>query len=291
MTGIVKPTTVAGIKSLARQLKSEQGISHATALDRAAHTAGYQNYKHALSSILAASDVPEYRDPRKPFRDANIAAWSKIVERVNPNLAETQMWYDLPMIVRAMRPFMGDNRNHALLPTGGGVDLSHVRSSQESGCLNLGVHKGATDYVVRPKTLTMVTFPSSVGQSFLLLELDELKQSGVYDYLLEDDEDGSARRAYEARRKEELVNVNGAYLDRAHWDEDRYVDEYGEEVDLPESARLTVRWLNGKILIVAKGSIWNSITATYDGRHDKMTADVLRELIGGLIARAEARGI
>jgi hypothetical protein len=40
-----------------------------------------------------------------------------------------------------------------------------------------------------------------------------------------------------------------------------------------------VRWLQGKVLLVAKGSLWNSVPATYDGRHNGMTAAEIRRTI------------
>jgi serine/threonine-protein kinase len=177
---------------------------------------------------------------------------------------------------------MGNNSNHTFLPTRGGVDLNDVQISHEPECLNLipGDH---VDYVVRPKSLIMETFDKRPGESFLLLELADLEHSGVYDYLLDDDDDDEARRRHENRRREELVNLDGFYIERRHWDEHSYIDEYGDEIDLPDTAKLTVRWLNGKILIVAKGSIWNSITATYDGRHERFSASQLRKAIGDLI--------
>lgn len=41
------PSTVAGIKRLAKKLKKEHGIQHSEALDRAAGIAGYADFKHA----------------------------------------------------------------------------------------------------------------------------------------------------------------------------------------------------------------------------------------------------
>lgn len=282
----IKPATITGLKSLAKELKRSAGLTHTDALNLAAQKAGFQNYTHAHSTLRRRSARPKYEDPRKPFRDANTAEWAKIVRRVNPNMAETQYWYTLPMIARALRPFMGNNRNHALLPTGGGVDLTGVEASQEHGCLKLIAH-GMSDHVLRPKSLCMVTFPNDPGQSFLLLELDDLKPSGVYDYLFDDDETGEARRKHIARGREEVVNLNGTYLDLSVWEEDLYVDSHGLEQPLSDAARRTLRWFGGKYLIVAKGSIWNSITATYDGRHNKMSEESLRVAIQHLIDKKE----
>lgn len=42
-----RPTTLAGLKRLAKQFVKQKGIQHARALDLAAKSAGYQNYPHA----------------------------------------------------------------------------------------------------------------------------------------------------------------------------------------------------------------------------------------------------
>lgn len=59
------PSSIGGIKSLARKIKLATGASHAVALDRAAQTAHYQNYAHAQRTLASAvnaskqaADVP-----------------------------------------------------------------------------------------------------------------------------------------------------------------------------------------------------------------------------------------
>jgi hypothetical protein len=47
----VRPSTIDGIKSLAKTIKREQGIKHAEALDRAAVAAGFANFAHANRAI------------------------------------------------------------------------------------------------------------------------------------------------------------------------------------------------------------------------------------------------
>lgn len=43
----VKPSTLGGIKSLAKKIKRDLGIPHHEALDLSAHEAGFQNFRHA----------------------------------------------------------------------------------------------------------------------------------------------------------------------------------------------------------------------------------------------------
>jgi hypothetical protein len=169
-------------------------------------------------------------------------------------------------IKEALQPFMGSNRNHAHLPTGGGFDFTHVENSAEVGCLSFTVEEQMAD-IVRPRSLTLEYFPAAPHQSFLLLELDGLVASGVNNY--------------SSDHKEEVVEYpRGTYLNRDLW-ERGYLrhDENGREIPLPPESRLVTRWLDGKILIVAKGSLWNGDAGTYDGRHNAMTAFQIREII------------
>jgi hypothetical protein len=44
---LIRPTTMVGIRRLAKQIKKAKGVTHAEALDQAAVAAGYQNFRHA----------------------------------------------------------------------------------------------------------------------------------------------------------------------------------------------------------------------------------------------------
>ncbi len=54
----IRPSTLDGIKRLAKSLKTEQGIQHIRALDDAARVAGFQNFRHA-SNVLRTAPKPE----------------------------------------------------------------------------------------------------------------------------------------------------------------------------------------------------------------------------------------
>ena len=77
-----------------------------------------------------------------------------------------------------------------------------------------------------------------------------------------------------------MVEIGEEYYDHELWDRGYMnYDESGREIPLPEDAHVVVRLLRGKILIVAKTSLWNSESATYDGRHDTMTTARIRDII------------
>jgi hypothetical protein len=58
----IRPSTLDGIKRLAKSLKIERGIQHVRALDDAAQVAGFQNFRHA-SNVLSTAAKPERQRP------------------------------------------------------------------------------------------------------------------------------------------------------------------------------------------------------------------------------------
>lgn len=61
----IRPSTLDGIKRLAKALKVERGVRHLQALDDAARAAGYQNFRHA-GNVLRSHPTP--RAPRSRHR-------------------------------------------------------------------------------------------------------------------------------------------------------------------------------------------------------------------------------
>lgn len=147
---------------------------------------------------------------------------------------------------------------------------------------------GGSTYLVKPRKLIAERVRGSPGNSFFLLELENLAPTDVYEDDPEDvDEDGDCRRARISKRgQEQLVEVSpGYYVEREVLDYG-YLghDEDGREIPLPRAARPIVRFLRGKVLFVAKGSLWNQEARTYDGRHSNMTSAQIRSMIEGWIA-------
>lgn len=59
----IRPSTIDGIKRLAKLIKVERGVRHAQALEAAARAAGYQNFRHASKS-LSGGLATQVRRPR-----------------------------------------------------------------------------------------------------------------------------------------------------------------------------------------------------------------------------------
>lgn len=208
-------------------------------------------------------------------RDAFLARarehWQEAIRRVGAADQTSATWTGVEQIGRALDPFLGQNVNHAHYPTGGGLDWRSRTDTDEPNCLALAPEERVIDLFC-PAQMTLEHFPDRPQESFLLIDLKPLAAHYASDPY---------------RDHQELVEIPGqGYFERSVWDAG-YIDhdEFGREVPLPDDARLVSRWLKGKILVVAKGSLWNSTSRTYDGRHTGMTAADIRALIEGAITR------
>ena len=54
----IHPTTIVGIKRLAKALHKSEGIQHANALDLASTRAGFTNYRNALAALGSERTAP-----------------------------------------------------------------------------------------------------------------------------------------------------------------------------------------------------------------------------------------
>lgn len=223
------------------------------------------------------------------FEATSRTEWDAAVDQLLPAGATCAEWWGATPIAAALQPILGPNSNHAFLPTRGGVSVAAATvASGEVGCLELRP-KGGSTYLVKPRKLTAERVVGAPGNSFLLLELDQLPLTDVYeDDPDEVEEDGLGIRGRILERgQEEVVEISpGHYVDRSVWDHGSLgYDEDGREVPIPQGARLVVRFLRGKVLFAAKASLWNRDPTTYDGRHSNMTPDEVREAIERSIAR------
>lgn len=291
-----RPTSTIGIKRLAKRLKAQDQIPHSKALDVAARHAGFSNFMDAKRRLEtaggtrgAASFSNERKDKPMPLSNFHRRAgieWDRAIASVTGNKsASSYMWTSRADIIDALEPFMGESRNHAHLPTGGGMDFLSVRRSSEPGCIEFRVGR-RTAYIAKPKRLTLEIIPSP-GNSFLRLDLDELEPSGVYHVEADEDDDHEEinRRRLERGSEELLELAPGEYEHRGLLDRGFLgYDRDGEEIPIPDTARVVVRFFRGSILFVAKGSYWNSTPRTYDGEHDKLSIKQIRQIVEHWVA-------
>jgi serine/threonine-protein kinase len=211
------------------------------------------------------------------FDTRNRAQWAAAIEQTfGDNPPRSAQWSDVDSIVRVLMRFMGQNLNHTMMPGGGGLDMEAIARSVEPGCVEFSPADRMAN-VFRPGVVYFEHFPESPWNSFFLVETRTLEPFGVY-------EESSGEY-------EEVVELSpGEYVDRSHHDTGILdYDEQGNEIPLPPSARSVGRHFKGKFLVVAKQSIWNRASVTYDGRHNGMTAKEIRALIQSLIDEGHAQ--
>ncbi|MEH3122021.1 MAG: hypothetical protein PGN16_08585 [Sphingomonas phyllosphaerae] len=197
-----------------------------------------------------------------------------IHEAVGPTPPQTSVWRGPSAIAEAIRPFLATT-NHLHFATGGGHDLADVRLGHEPGTLEFVVSEKVV-YLGRPSSMTLEYIAAEPAESFLMIELDPLAPSGVYE-------------ADRVARDEEIVELAPRqYVERAVWDHG-YIGHDGDgcETPLPASARRVHRMFDGRLMLVTKGSIWNGIPATYNGMHDQMSNDEIRRNLERVVTAGE----
>ena len=193
----------------------------------------------------------------------------------------TPVWHGPDEIVAALTPFLG-TVNHLHFPDGGGHDLKDVALGSEPGTLEF-IITDRSAYLGKPSTMTLEYIAAVPAESFLIIEFESLDPSGVYE---------ASQDEQRPRRGEELVELSlGDYVGRGVWDAGHLgYDDDGREVPLPEGARLLHRMFGGRLMLVTKGSLWNGAPQTYDGRHDRMSNQEIRQLIERSIAAQQEQG-
>lgn len=207
----------------------------------------------------------------KDFHQRNIKEWVSIQTRMFPAGApQRAVWSGINEICSVLR-MAADTRslNHTFLPGGGGQDLVEVTLAAEPGFICLRLPPGPR-IVLKPASLSFEAFGPGSPWNYFRLEAEPVASTGVPGASLSPD-----------RFEEILCEIKpGEYASYDAW-------EYGEHdgAPLPESARLVCRILRGALVIVAKMSWYNLNPGTYDGRHQKMSADAFRINIASLAQR------
>lgn len=192
--------------------------------------------------------------------------WESAFNELGLDGQNSKSWVGSAQIQSKLAHLIMKSTNHAHYPTGGGQDWESISITQERDCLAISISDRSVD-VFRPIKMTAEYFPESPQESFVLIELDHLDAD-------------QCQKPFEGLSQELVELPNDGYVNRVIWDQGfTGYDAYGHEIPIPEDARLVSRWLGGKILLVAKGSIWNGTSATYDGCHNDMTSEQIREII------------
>lgn len=191
------------------------------------------------------------------YKKSNILEWEFYIRDIIPStLPEKISWTNLEDILEILKMISHTNLNHTFFPSGGGMDLNGCSLSNQEGYLELDV-----GYILKlkPSRLTLNTFKASFDWNYFYLETEEIKPPIQVDDTLE-------RERFDM----ELIELSpGEYA----------LFEYEKDI----LGRRLMLHLNGGLVLFAKGSVYNSISSTYDGRHNRGTPDDFRRYIQRLI--------
>ena len=224
---------------------------------------------------VSTSNDPALRPDIESFRNG-IVEWLEISQDNNRtqasewnfinqylfgnNTPELAVWRDPETIVHVLNA-VGTLRafNHMLFSDHGGLDFKVAERATEDGCICIADTLGFL-YVAKPEFLCLETFGEDYVWSYFLLQFSPLEP------ILEDKECGHAEYLVEDKPGHYVSGKDSVY--------GVYDYETGEK--FPEGYRNVIRYLAGTFLIVLKGSPYNGIPATYDGRHGQCDRETFR---------------
>lgn len=183
--------------------------------------------------------------------------WNFIKNQLFIVPASTIRWTHLDDIVKVLTHVTKrKNLNHMLLPTGGGIDAEEIRLAYEKG--SIFIYNIGSTIELKPKALYMECFKKPI-YNYFLLDADTIKpiQNG------------------ETEKELCAALPNGTHLISDGIIYGKYA--YDSDEDLPQDTIIVERYLKGKFLFVFKMYGYNSIGATYDGRHNYATPEEFRE--------------
>lgn len=208
--------------------------------------------------------------PNFKMMRANRDAWAAAQTELPDNLPASTVWERADDALRVLAPLVSSGVSRVLLPGMGVIFPCDLRRSREPGCLEL-VPEGRVAYVLKPARVALELFPQAPLESFALIELADLHPTGVYEAV--------------SRQSEEVTEADGEYHERWCWDEATLGnDRDGDAIPLPRDARLVVRWLRGRMMVVARGSIWGHATRAH-GLHERHNASEIREQIERVLTK------
>jgi serine/threonine protein kinase len=218
------------------------------------------------------SELEKWKKLSEHFHDRIQQQWFEIQTKLFPAVLPTRVIFeDINDIIKVLNVVCSfDNLNHLFFPNGGGLDLHEVRISNEQGCIELDF-KTSILSIAKPKRLLFESFNYDPEWNYFRLELDNLDATK-----LNSDEEGKIE--YEEKEGRERVSElsPGNYYPN---DILEYYYNYESDYLITSFSRQVTRWFRGCFVIFCKRSSYNLITETYDGRHNKMSADKFREYI------------
>ncbi|CAM3386307.1 MULTISPECIES: serine/threonine protein kinase [Saccharibacillus] len=187
------------------------------------------------------------------FRQKELSNWETLLNQLFPSgIPETFEWTNKTKIIEVLNGIgNSEASNHTFFPSGGGLDLSSAKESNEQGCIE--VKFDSLSHILKIYSLRFQSFPGSpLEWAHFRIITSSLDASGVYENL--------------SRDSEELTEITpGSYINRSYSEHGEYNGK-----PLPRTARTVVRVLGGDFVIFSKGSLYNANSSTYDGRHNNL---------------------
>jgi len=196
--------------------------------------------------------IAQWKSIYGDFAKENQSQWKNIQKRIFGNYTPSYMeWTQVDKVVEVLNLLKYyPSLNHMFCPGGGGIDLEIVDNAGEDGFICLDGNFVCK--LVKPNKLVYVSEKNDYKWSYFFLVLEEVQpvfgEPDVCDF-------------------EYLTELKpGNYDD---WRLGNY-GYYDDGTHLPKGFRLVHRYTRGGFVLFSKSSIYNSISQTYDGRHDKL---------------------
>ncbi|MGF1837712.1 serine/threonine protein kinase [Vibrio atlanticus] len=208
--------------------------------------------------------LEEWIKINEDFHEQNLTEWFDLQNRIFPaGSPESVTWTNPADIITIFNEIAKvRSLNYMFLPGGGGNTFTGADYAHEEGLISLKIAEQMYD-ILKPRKLTYESFGVDPQWNYFRLEAEPIEKTGVY---------GDRNYVFPY---EELVEIEPAtYIERYHWDENEYNGE-----DLPEGSRLVCRYFEGAFVVFSTRSVYNRVSATSDGRHNKMSEQEFREYI------------
>lgn len=214
----VRPSSIEGIKRLAKSIKRERGITHTLSLDEAARQGAFQNFRHAQNVLSGRGSTPRARHGQTVYitsywRDRD----GRSRGRETLKLVLSRPWAELVSRAelrhhRALRDFRGDAIDHLERQQ----DVTSQDSARDQVCAAARalVFMDATG--VRP---TNQRHEAMIGSGVQLPGLDHWsvwKETSTEKLLVVDEPYAAAIRGLESQR-EAWAARHGLHLRRSAW--------------------------------------------------------------------------
>lgn len=219
------------------------------------------------------SRLVEWEEISRNESKANESAWRFFEEMVvQQHRPSTVIWRDKDQVIKVLKKFSKMNFNHTFIHNGGGMDLIDITEFTE----------------VEEDNMVLINFGFNMHNIFkvkrLVWELPNEDPEFSYFRLEIENIEPIYPEAVEALRKWMIEQKFEYTLEIVNEDliinEDGQYEPYREDEE--QALFHVTRWFNGSFLIVPKGSIYNTIHATYDGRHSKFSVEDFREYMEAL---------